>query len=114
MSGLGHFNETERTAVIAISTAGDNTIIAAPGVGKRIYIDHINWLVGAATTLTLKNGSTPVSGAYAFTTGGGNAIDNAPVLEHGIIECSDNAAFIINLGSAVSVQGFVRYRINNE
>lgn len=113
--GIGHFMETERTAVINISTSGDNTIIAAPGAGKRIYIDHLNLLSAGTSTVTLKNGAaTALSGAYAMTTGAGLALDNAPVLEHGILECSDNIAFIINLGSAVSMQGFVRYRIENE
>lgn len=112
--GLGHYDETERTAVINLSASGSAQIIAAPGVGKRIYIDHINWLCAGNTTVQLFNGATALSGAYTFTTGGGNAFDNAPQLEHGILECSDNTAFNITLGSSVGVVGFVRYRIQNE
>lgn len=114
MNSIGHFTETERTAAINISNSGSNQIIVAPGDGKRIYIDHINFLSAGTTTVQLFNGVTALSGSYSLQQGGAVALDNSGQLEHGILECDNNAAFNITLGSAISVQGFVRYRINNE
>ena len=110
--------ETERTAAISISASGDNLVIAAPGVGKAIYIDHVNVYPNGAVNVTLYNGAATdnkaLSGTYQLTTGQALVFDNSGVLEHGILECSPNKAFNINLSGAVSVVGFVRYRIYNE
>ena len=103
---------------ISISSSGSNTIIAAPGAGKCIYIDHINLFPSNSLNVQLWNGpsstGTALSGVYPLTTGQALVFENSPQLEHGILECSDNKAFVINLGSAVSCTGFLRYRIQNE
>lgn len=114
MGGLGQFNETERTLPINTSASGNITVIPAPGAGKRIYIDHVNIVPGGTTNVTFFNGASAMTGAYPLALGGGLSFDNSCPLEHGILECADNTALIINNSSPVSLQGFVRYRINNE
>ena len=105
--------ENLNNAVVNISTSGDNEIIAAPGAGKYIAIDHINLLPTSAVTVTLYSGAagTALSGPYPFDAKQTLSLDNAMQAQKGIITCGDNKAFVINLGGAVQVAGFVRYRI---
>ena len=96
------------TAVINISSSGDNTIIAAPTEGY-IAIDHINFIPTTAVTITLNDGNNepayPLDAKQAFT------IENAILNPKGIITCKAGTAFIINLSAAVQVGGMIRYRI---
>lgn len=99
---------------IDISSSGDNTIITAPsGTSEYLVIDHINIVPNSAVTLTLKSGSTDLSGGYALTTNQGFVLENSYQDESGLIKCAENEAFIINLSGAVQVSGFVKYRIIN-
>jgi len=107
------YSETERTATINISSSGDNTIVVAPGAGKRIYVDYVSFLPTTAVAVTFKSGTTALSGPYPLDTLQAFTAENASQIESGIIECADNSAFVINLGSAVQVGGFVRYRIKD-
>ena len=53
------------TAVINISSSGDNTIIAAPTEGY-IAIDHINFIPTTAVTITLNDGNNePIEKCHA-------------------------------------------------
>ena len=97
-------------ADINIATSGDNTIIAAPTTGY-IAIDHINLLPTSAVSVQFKTGSTAYGGAYPLDTKQSLVLDNAMQHDHGVITCGNAQAFIINLGGAVQVGGFVRYRI---
>lgn len=111
---IGGFNETERTAVINTASSGDNTLIAAPGAGKRLYIDFISIFPTSAVSVTLKSGSTSITGPYPLDGKQAVTFENTCELEHGILECANNEALVMNLGGAVQVGGFVRYRIMNE
>ena len=99
-----------RKADINIASSGNNTIITATA-GKYIAIDHINFIPTTAVTVQLKDGSTNYGGSYPLDAKQGLVFDN--VMEHtdGIITMSNGSDFVINLGSAVQVSGFVRYRI---
>lgn len=97
-------------ADINISASGDNTIIAAPSEGF-IAIDHINFIPTSAVTVQLKDGSTAYGGAYPLDTKQAFTLENAMQSERGVITCSPASAFKINLGGAVQVSGFVRYRV---
>ena len=99
-----------RTATISISSSGDNEIIAAPANGY-IAIDHINLIPTTAVSVTFKRGSTAVSGAYPLDAKQAITLENAFHNTDGVITCLPADAFNINLGSAVQVGGFVRYRI---
>lgn len=100
-------------ADISISASGDNTIIAAPGGGKMICIDFINVLPTSAVTLQMKDGTTAYGGAYPLDAKQPFVFENSIHNIDGIISLSTNSAFVINLGSAVQVGGFVRYRVLN-
>ena len=100
-------------ADINISSSGDNTIISAPGAGQYLAIDHINLLPTTAVTVQFKDGTTSFGGPYPLDAKQSLVLDNSSSSQEGIITTSANAAFIINLGSAVQVGGFVRYRIIN-
>ncbi len=113
-------------ADINISAAGDNVIIT-PGSGEMpaawengaqfIAVDSINLMAaGGATTIQLKSGksaegSTNYGGQYSFATGQALVLENTAQNELGIITCGPNKSFVINLGSAVQVSGFIRYRL---
>jgi Neuraminidase (sialidase) len=97
-------------ADISIASSGDNTVIAAPTHGF-IAIDHINFIPTTAVNVQIKNGVTNYGGAYPLDTKQAFTIENAIQNASGIITCKPGEAFIINLGSAVQVSGFIRYRI---
>lgn len=109
-----NYIETLEKADINISTSGDNTIILAPGDGKYLIIDHINLVPAAIVTVQLKDGTTNYGGAYSLTASQGFVLENSMHNEHGVITCSNNSAFKINLSGAVQVSGFIRYRIYNK
>lgn len=108
------YSETIRKADINISSSGDNTIIAAPGAGKHLMIDFITLIPTSAVTVQMKDGTTAYGGPLPLDAKQPFTFENAVHYERGIITCSDNAAFVINLGGAVQCGGFVRYRIYNE
>lgn len=96
---------------IDLSSSGDNTVIAAPGAGKHIEIDHINILPsGGANVVILKEGSTEIV-EYGLDDNQLIALD-LPI--HNSLQLPDNTAFVINLGSATLVSGFVIYRVVGE
>lgn len=103
-------SDRKALARINVTTAADNTIIAAPSTG-HIEIDHISVLVsGGANNLTFKNGSTTLFN-FDLVNDAGWAFDNS---FKNPIELSEATAFILNLGSATQVDGLVLYRVVGE
>ena len=98
---------------LAASSSGDNTLIAAPGAGKYIVIDHISLIPASAVTATFKSGSTAITGGYTLDTKQGFVIENSMHNDDGVMTMNDNEAFVLNLGGAVAVNGMIRYRIRN-
>jgi len=105
---------------VSISTAGDNTVITT-GSGEMpaawdngstyIAIDSLTLVAANTVTVQLKSGSTNYGGAMTLIAGVPLVIINSPRNEHGIITLAPNQNFVINLGGAVQVSGFVRYRV---
>jgi hypothetical protein len=96
-------------AVVSTALAIDNTIVAAPGVGKFIEVRGYNIVAAGAVNVTWKNGATAVTGAMTMATGTPNAYsvdDNDPVFQ-----LSDNAALVLTLSGTVQVSGHVTYVI---
>ena len=100
-------------ADINISTSGDNTIINAPGLGQYLAIDFVSLLPTTAVTVQFKDGTTNYGGPLPLAAQQALTWENSSRQQKGIITCSDNSAFVINLGGAVQVGGMVRYRIVN-
>lgn len=126
-----NYQETFRKQDINISASGDNVVIT-PGAGEMpagwdnpatyIVIDHINLVPNSAVVIQLKdgattdanNGTSPQSnygGPYSLGQNQAYTIENAVRNEHGIITLKPNHSFVINLGGAVQVSGFIRYRL---
>lgn len=102
-------------ATIDTATSGENTIIAAPGAGAHIQIDHLTVLPsGGANTIDFRNGSGAGNSIVEFPFDDNQAwvFDNAS--GEYPITLSNNTAFIINLGSATQVDGLVLYRVIGE
>ena len=105
------YAEDLRNAPISVSTSGDNTIIAAPSDGY-IAIDHINFIPTTAVAVKFKSGaSDDLSGTYPLDAKQPITLENTTKHVKGIITCDRNKAFVINLGGAVAINGFVRYRV---
>lgn len=98
-------------ADINFSSSGDNSVISAPGAGVRIAIDFITLLPTTAVTVQMKDGATAYGGPLPLDTKQPFTFENAMHDPEGVINLSDNAAFVINLGGAVQCGGFVKYRL---
>mgnify|MGYP001613328304 FL=1 len=103
-------------AEINTSTSGDNTIITAPILG-HIEIDHMEIMpTGGANTVIVKlAGASSAASAtpmerfeYAFDDNQAYVYDRTTV--NGL-ECTEAAAFILNLSASTAVTGFVSYRV---
>lgn len=106
-------------AEINTSTSGDNTIIAAPTVG-HIEIDHLEVLPsGGANTVIFKiagassaaNQDPAQRWQYSFDDNQAYVFDRTT---ENTMTLTEATAFIINLGSATAVTGFVLYRVVGE
>ena len=99
-------------ARINVSSSGDTTLVSAPDAGAHIEIDHINILPsGGANVVSLKDGASTTIVDYALDDNQLVALD---LPKGNPMELSAATAFIINLGSATKVTGFVAYRIVGE
>lgn len=105
---LWNIHGTPKDVSINTSTSGDNTIIAAPTVGRNL-IHALSIVAAGAVTVTIKLGSRTVA-VFALTTGGAvNLSDIASQQGGAFYECLTGEAFIINLSGAVNITGTVKY-----
>lgn len=101
------------TVAVDTSTSGDNTIIADPGDGKFIAIDFLTLNPnGGGQTLLFKN-CVPSGSNLTFTLDDNQPLTFENTTHHmrGILTVNASTAFVLNLGSATQVTGFIRYRI---
>lgn len=97
-------------AEINTSSAGDNAIIAAPSSG-HIEIDQIMLLPsGGANLITFDLGADQFE--FAFDDNQAFTYDNITNINP--LTVDDKTAFILNLGSASKVTGFILARIVGE
>lgn len=96
---------------INIATSGNNTLIAAQGVGTYIAIDFISFFPTTAVTVQFKSGSTNYGGPLPMDAKQTITWENSSRHQKGVITCGDNEAFVMNLGGAIQCGGLVRYRI---
>lgn len=101
--------ETIATVGIAASSNGDNTVIAAQGVGKVTYV--FAWNISFSGTVNAKftdgASGTLLSGLYygIANAGGGNAVSPPYFLW----KTTANTALILNLSGATAVGGSLSY-----
>jgi hypothetical protein len=103
--------EDLKKADVNTSASGDTTIIAAPGNGKYLAIDHVHIFPASAVTVQFKDGATAYGGSYPLDAKQAITLENSMAHQKGVFTMSNNSAFVINLGGAVAVTGIVRYRI---
>jgi hypothetical protein len=94
-----------QNAVISFAASGDNTIVAAVA-NKRIYIFRLYFILGAASNITFKTGTTALSGALPFQANQGMILDPTECPWH---QTDVGSAFILNSSNAVQVSGSVGY-----
>lgn len=97
---------------IDISSSGANELIAAPATGY-IVVDFITLLPTTAVTVTLKSGSTALTGPMPLDTKQPFTFENTLHSDQGIVKCAPGEAFNITLGGAVQCGGFIKYRVIN-
>lgn len=96
-------------AVLSVSASGDNTAtIAAPGERKLIQIVGMLAIAAGAVSMTIKSGSTALTGAIPLSANNGFSAWNSA---QPILECAPNEALVINLSGAVLVAGWIVYNI---
>jgi len=97
--------KTQIYAAINIAAAGDNIIIAA-AAGKTIHITSLVLVVAAENDITLKTTTTTISGPMPF---GGTDEPRGMVDNKGFFSMAlpTGDGFIINLGAAQQVTGYV-------
>ncbi len=105
--------EALQSANIATNTAGDNVIVAAQGVGKKIRV-HSYRLIGGngatANTVTWLDGSagSAKETVDVLANTGSAPATNRPDF---LFELSDNKALVLNLSAAQRVTGGVTYSV---
>lgn len=92
-------------APIAVSSSGANNVLAAV-TGKYYRIIAYTILVDSTVAITFKSGSTSLSGAMNVTAG----IAQPEVLT-GCMQTAVGEAFVMTLGGAVGVNGYVVYQL---
>lgn len=95
------------TLAVNISSSGDNTIRAA-NAGKRFAVTDAFLQAEADVAITVKSGSTVITGAIDFTAATATerlwqATDGRPLWKTRAI----NEALILNLSGAVQVNGWI-------
>lgn len=111
---MANWLETFEKADIVLSASGDTTVIAAPGDGKYLAIDFIQYMARTAVDVQHKAGATNYGGLYPLDAKQGVTIENSMQNEHGVLTMPNNTAFVMNLSTSASVYGIVRYRIINK
>lgn len=89
-------------APINFSGAGDNTVINGT-LGLRIKVLQFFFVIGAATNLTYKSGTTPISGPLDFPGAGAQVQDFIQLP----LTCNLGDSFVINSSNGVQVGGTI-------
>lgn len=90
-----------------LNTAADNTLVPAPGAGKRVVIEELVIQNEAATanTITVKNGTATMRRRLLQTQGSDVTISNRKL--------DMNKALVVTLSAATVVNYYLRYRIDS-
>lgn len=100
--------EDVKYAVIDHASSGDNTIVAAQGVGKKIRVLSYALVAAGAVTARFESGAggTALTGQMSLAANGGLS---CAWNEGGWFETGANALLNLELGGAVSVDGHLSY-----
>lgn len=101
----------QKNIPINVSSSGDTTLIAAPGDGRRIAVSHVHAQAAAAMNVTLKSGSTAITGPMPQAAGGGWVTPPPTHTAQYWYICNNNEALVINLSAAVQLGGILWYDV---
>jgi hypothetical protein len=96
---------TLTNAAVSFSGSGDNTVVAAVSA-KTTKVYRLFLVSAGNTTITIKDGSTSLTGAMTLYAGGSLCLDFS---SEPWFTGSTNTALIINSSSAVQVSGSIGY-----
>lgn len=93
---------------IDVATSGDNTIVAAAGVGIKIRVMSAFCIAAGAVNVRFEDGAsgTALTGQMNLTTNSGFVI---PFNPGGWFETSANTLLNLELSAAISVDGAITY-----
>lgn len=98
------------SATINATADGDNTVVAAPGAGRRLVIlGFLLTTTAAAADVVLKSGATEKGRFVTGAAGGGAVWDGGP--QNPAFQCGTNEAFIVNNPAGVDTKGIVSYMV---
>lgn len=113
MSYEGNIYTLQR-ANLSFALTGDNTVVAAPGVGFKLAIIaiYLSPVAGGTVSIAMKMGTTTVFPQTPQAVGSTSqpvlSADGYPLA---LFVGADNESFKVNLSAAVSTAGFVLYLI---
>ena len=91
-------------ATVNFSSSGDNIVIIGV-VGARIKVLQFFAVFAAATVITYKSGTTPISGPLVFPAASAQVQDFIQLP----LTCNVGDAFVINSSAAVQIGGTIWY-----
>ena len=106
MAGLRLLQRGSTQAAIDFTATGDNTIVAGVA-GQTIRVVKMFFIVGAATNVTIKDGTgTNLTGAMPFAANGGLVLDEA---RDPWFTTSSGNAFVLNQSGTATIAGRIYY-----
>lgn len=100
------------SVTVSAVTSGDNTLVAAPGLGKRIQVQGLTLIANGTVSAYIYSGSTPhfadSTNKLAMAVNAGFSLQ--PVTSFWFI-CEENQALKLNLSAGVAVVGVCLYDI---
>lgn len=101
---------TPSFAIIDAAISGDNTLLAAQGVGNKIRVHSLYLIASAAVTVRFESGAagTALSGQMVLAANGGFVLPFNPA---GWFETAANTLLNLELSGAISVDGGFQYTV---
>jgi len=93
------------SAKIAITAAGNNTVVAAVA-GMSIRVISLYFISSNTNTVTIKSGTTDLSGAMDYTSQEKMKLDRN---DYGWVQTKSGEALIFTTTKSVNLSGFLTY-----
>lgn len=97
-------------AVINASSSGNNTLVAADTIGRKIKVLSYTFVAGGTVNVTFKSsGGTALSGAMPFILNSGAVAPPSSPAQGPYMQTLANEGLVMNLDSAIAVTGHMSY-----
>lgn len=99
-------------AISAAVTTADQSLVAAPGANKQIWVYGINFVTAAAGTVSFQDeDNTAISGVMAFAANGGMAVAPSGNFSMPLWKVATNKALEVDTASGADAKGSLTYAI---